>query len=60
MKAIIHTGTGTKAGQFTFYLKGKNGKVVAKASEHYTRKPSVLKTLHHYFKDFTVVDTTVK
>jgi hypothetical protein len=48
MKAIIHAGTGTKAGQFTFYLKGKNGKVVAKARNN----RQTIREKHHY-KDFT-------
>lgn len=57
-KAIIHKGAGEMAGQFTFYLQGWNSKVIAKASEHYTRKASAIKTILNYFPDYVIVDKT--
>jgi uncharacterized protein YegP (UPF0339 family) len=59
MKAVIHKGTGKKANEFTFFLTGKNGKVVAKASEHYTRKSNLKKTLINYFSPCEIVDETI-
>lgn len=56
MKAIITKGTGKKSDQFTFHLIGRNGKVIAKASEHYTRKSNLKKTLLHYFSEFKIID----
>lgn len=60
MKAVIHKGKGTKAKEFTFFLTGKNGKVIAKASEHYKRKENLKKTLGSYFEPFSIVDKTVR
>lgn len=59
MKAVIHKGTGKKANEFTFFLTGKNGKVIAKASEHYKRKINLKKTLWSYFEPFNIVDKTI-
>lgn len=58
MKAIITYGTGKKAKYFTFHLLGKNNKCIARASEHYTRKQNLLKTLKNYFEEYEIIDET--
>jgi hypothetical protein len=60
MKAVIHKGTGHSQKEFTFFLTGKNGKVIAKASEHYKSKQSLKKTLKHYFSEYEIVDETME
>lgn len=58
-KAEIAKGTGKKAKEFRFVLRGKNGQIVA-TGEHYTRRAGVKKCLATYFPSFPVTDLTIK